>query len=393
MKTFVAILLLSISCSPLFAQYDDIYRGVQKTHKGYYDEAIPDLEAGLQDLSVLSDKDKAKAYTHLSVSYLRAGLDPSMKPKFREPFLQALQALRKAEVADKEKTYTSTLTSLQPLLQDALFNDAARAYNDQKWKSCLSYAEESSKLDPKDYTAKALWGLTLLQQNKKQDALQQLTKAIEIYQNAKGVATSAIADAYVQATALYLQKGDPQSAQNLATEGMKRFGTFPEVIKKLTIMDLIAYEKSPNPLSRGRKAFDAAIQKYPQEYDIQRTYAALLIDQGDAKDQAKGYSMFQKIQQRFPKDYEANAYLAARLIAEANTVNASLDTGLDDKQYTETEAKVISNLEKAYPHVKAAYDSKPEEKQWLDQLVRISMYVPAFQGEHGKWLNAQNKEN
>lgn len=391
MKIFVTILLLSISFPSLFAQYDKIYTGVQKTHKGYYDEAIPDLEAGLRDLSVLSEKDKARAYTHLGISYLRAGLDPSMKSKFKDPFLLSLQAIKKAEIADIEKKYTSTLSSIRPLLQGALFNDAARAYNNNKLKTCITYAKASSGLNPKDYTAKSLLGLALLQQNKKKEAAQQLDKAIALFQSSNKIVTAEIATAYVQATALQLQKNDPQSAQKLTNEGLGLFRAYPAVIKELTTMNLIAFEKSPNPLGRGRKAFEAAIKKYPQEYDIQRTYAALLIDQGTEKDQAKGYSMFQKFQQRFPKDYEANAYLAARHIAKANAIHTTLDPGLDDKQYTEIESKVLASLADAYPYVKAAYDTKPEDKQWLDQLVLISMYVPAHQGEHGKWQNTQQQ--
>lgn len=393
MKTFVTILLLCIASPSLHAQYDKIYIGVQKTHKGYYDEAIPDLEAGLRDLSVLSERDKARAYTHLAIAYLQAGIDPAMKSKFKSPFLQSLEAIKKAEAADKEKAYQSTLTSIQPILQDALFNDAVRAYNDNKLKTCITYAEASSRLAPEDYTAKALLGLALLHQNKNEEASQQLDKAISIFQTSNKKVSAEIATAYVQSTSILLQKGDPQSAQKLATEGISLFRSYPEVIRKLTLMDLIAFEKSPNPLSRGREAFEAAIKKYPQEYDIQRTYAALLIDQGDEKDKAKGYSLFQKIQQRLPEDYEANAYLAARHIAEANAINATLDPGLDDRQYAAIESKVVASLEKAYPYVKVAYEKKPEEKQWLNQLVSISDYVPAYQGEHGKWLNAQQGGN
>ena len=393
MKTIVTLLLLSISFSPLFAQFDKIHKGVQKTHKGYYDEAIPDLEAGLSDLSKLSEKDKAKAYTHLAISYLRAGIDPSMKGKFKDPFLQSLQATNKAEVADKEKTYKGTLASIKPILQSALYNDAVRAYNADKLKTCITYAEASSRLGPKDYTARALLGLALLGQKKNKDATLQLEKAITLFQSSNKLVTQEIATAYSQMTAIKLQKGEAQEAQKLAKEGIPLFRKYPEVVKNLTWMDLGAYEQSPNPLNRGRKAFEAAIKKYPDAYDIQRSYAALLIDQGNEKDQAKGYAMFQKLQQRLPKDYEANAYLAQKHIAEANRIHANLDPGLGDKQYKEIESKVIAALSKAYPHVRAAYDQKPEESQWLTQLVGISSYVPAYQGEKGKWLNAHQKGN
>ncbi len=390
MKAIIFFLLLSLSLSPLFAQYDDIYRGVQRSHKGYYDEAIADLEKGLKDLSVLSERDKAKAYTYLAIAYLHAGTDGSMKGKFNKPLLRSLTAMNKAEAADTEKSYQQNISSMKPLLQIALYNEAAIAYNDKKYTSCQSHAEASVLLDETDHTAIALLGLALLAQNKEKEAAPQLEKAITAFLSSNKKANAEIAAAFTQTAALRLKKGDAQGAQQLAQQGLSRLQAYPDAMSGLTMVDLIAYEKSPNPLSRGREAFEAAIKAYPKKLDIQRTYAALLIAQGDEKDQAKGYGIFQQIQMRYPDDYEANAYLANMHVKEAQQIQQKLDPSLGDKQYLEIEKQVIAQLAKAYPFVKKAYDKQPDDPQWLQQLVSISTYVPAYQAEKGKWENALN---
>ena len=198
-----------------------------------------------------------------------------------------------------------------------------------------------------------------------------------------------MATAIAQMTSLYLKQNDLQAALDLAQQGKSLCKAYPAIVESLTLTELIALERSPNPLSRGRTAFEAAIKSYPKNDDIKRTYAALLIAEGEEKDRAKGYRMFQELQARYPDDYEANAYMATFFIEKANAKREKLDPMLGDKQYKEIEDAVIAELEKAYPFVKKAYEKQPEKK-WLKQLVSISTYVPAFQGEKGKWENALN---
>ena len=389
MKHFIAFISLSLFVCALWAQYDDIYRGVQKTHKGYYDEAIGELEAGLKDLSVLSDKDKAKAYTHLAISYLHAGTDPSMQSKFKDPLLRAVFALRQAEATDKDKSYQKSLSSISPLLQTALYNEAAIAYNQKNYKKAQNYIDASIKMDEKDYTARAVMGLCLLAQNKARLALPYLEKSIDMFAASGRKANAEIASAFTQAAALRLKQDDPQNAQKIAQQGISKLQAYPDATRELTLIDLVAFEKSPNPLSRGRKAFEQALKKYPDAHDVRLSYASLLIEQGDEKDQAKGYALMQEYQQRFPDAYQANAYMARYYVNKAQKVAAQMTPGMADKPYNELEASMISELEKAYPFVKKAYEKQPADPQWIQQLVSISTHVPKYQGEQKKWENVR----
>jgi len=378
-------LLIFLFCSPLFAQYDKLYKGIQKTHKGYFDEAIVDLEEGLRDLSVLNDADKARAYTHLAIAYLQAGVRGDMKDKFKDPLLKSAKAIRQAEVADKDKRYSANLSSTSKLLQPALFNYAARQFNDKKYNAAKTYAEASARLNPKDYSAQALLGSALQQQNKKREAIKQFDKAIKTFASSSKIANPQIATAFIEVARAHLAQNDPKSALDIAQQGKKYFTTYPKVMRQLTQIELISYEKSPSTLLRGRKAYESAIQKYPQDTKLKSSFASLLIAQGNTKDKTKGYSMFEKIYARYPKNYEANAQLAALHISKAKAVTSKMTADLGDKQFNELKQEAVQHLNKAYPFVKTAYELNPNEGQWLDQLISISAYSPTYKGEHEKW--------
>ncbi len=382
----LSVLAFLLACVTTFlvGQDNTILKGVAAFQDQDYEKAVSLLEEGLTNPNAVKAKNAAKGYVHLMQTYLRLGQSPAKKANYPMAFLKAHDSYVKAKQYDTKGKYKEALAATHDFLYQAIYNEGATAYNSKDYRKTKLHFERAMQLDGNDYNPVVLLGFTHFLVNDTAGAIKFLDKGINLYlDKSPEKKDPVVSSAFTQKALLLMQKGDHKAALETAAMGLKEF---PQN-KDLSRLELSIYAKKPEMFADGKSKFEEALKKSPRDTEVKLAFADLLARNND-KDRAM--TLYKEIYQQSSKNYVANVNLGVHHInaaAELSKEMTASDT--EETRAIELEKLVITQLQKAYPYMKEAHAQKPDYLEWVNQLVNIATYVPAFSGDLEKWTTKQ----
>ncbi len=412
MRKIGILLVMVLICAGLTAQNSKITTGVLSIQDRDYEAAIEQLSIGLSDLSILKEKNIPKGYINLAIAYQNASTAEATRDKYPDGLLAAYDAYKKAYehkgVADKTTLKAMENTTL--FLKNAIYNEAATAYNDgsngtdeiankEKFIKASKLFKAACELDKGDYNARVMQGYSNLMLKDTTSALASLKEAITMYQNLETkpeTPDANIGSAFIQSSLLNMYQGNVREALDLVSMGKKIYAGETEGEKKTTEnLDRVAlaiYSQNPSLFQEARKSFEDAIKANPEDVEIKMAYAGLLSQREEKEDKDYSLTLYKQILETDAANYQANANVGVFFINEAAALSTQMmSDNTSEEQVAALEKGIVDNLRSAYPYILKAHEARPDFLEWVNQLVNITSYVPEHMAEMKKWTDLQRE--
>lgn len=399
-------------CAGLTAQNSKITTGVLSVQSRDFEAAIGQLTTALSDLTILKEKNIPKGYINLSIAYQNAATAEKTKERYPDGLMLAYEAYQKADEKKgyADKTTLKLINNSSLLLKNAIYNEAATAYNDgsnateetgkiNSFNKASVHFKAACEMDKVDYNARVMMGYSNLMLKDTTTALAALDEAIDMYVNLDPkpeTPDANIGSAFIQGSLLNMYQNNVRKALDLVASGKKIFGGEDEAEKKvaenLDRVALAIYSQNPDLFQEARTEFEKAIKANPSDIEVKLAYAGLLAQREGQEDQDYSLEMYRSILDTDSTNYQANANVGVFYINEAaakSTKMMSDDTS--EEEVASLEKEIIESLRSAYPFIVRAHEQKPDYLEWVNQLVNITSYVPEHLAEITKWTTIQKK--
>jgi tetratricopeptide (TPR) repeat protein len=412
MRKIGILLFMVLISAGLTAQNSKITTGVLSVNDRDFEAAIEQLTTGLSDHSALKEKNIPKGYINLAVAYQNAATAEATKAKYPDGLMLAYDAYKKAVdnqgYADKPTQRLINNSSL--LLKNAIYNEAATAYNEgsnatetaaqaEKFTKAASHFKAACEMDKADYNARVMMGYSNLMLKDTTTAVASLKEAINMYKNldpAPEKPDANIGSAFIQGSLLNMYQGNVREALDLVAIGKDIFKGEDEAEKKvadnLDRVALAIYSQNPDLFTEARKEFEKAIEADPSDVEVKLAYAGLLAQREEQEDKDYSLKLYREILETDADNYQANANVGVFYINEAAAKSTKMMADeTSEEEVAALEKGIIESLRSAYPYIVKAHEAKPDFLEWVNQLVNITSYVPEYLGELTKWTTIQRE--
>lgn len=412
MRKIGILLVMVLISAGLTAQNSKITTGVLSVQDRDFEAAIGQLTTGLSDVTALKEKNIPKGYINLAIAYQNAATAESTKGKYPDGLMLAYDAYKKAVenqgYADKSTARLINNTSL--LLKNAIYNEAATAYNDgsnatdeavklESFNKAISHFEAASEMDKADYNAQVMLGYSNLMLKDTTAALAAMDNAINMYASLDPKPEKAdanIGSAFIQGSLLNMYQNNVRKALDMVSQGKELFGGEAEeekkVVENLDRVALAIYSQNPELFKEARAEFEKAIKADPNDVEVKLAYAGLLSQREEQEDKDYSLKLYRSILETDADNYQANANVGVFYINEAAAKSTKMMSDeTSEEEVAELEKGIIESLRQAYPYIKKAHEAKPDFLEWVNQLVNITSYVPEYQEEMLKWTKIQKE--
>ncbi|RMG23367.1 MAG: hypothetical protein D6730_14615 [Bacteroidetes bacterium] len=394
MKNLASILVMVMALlGGLQAQNSKVTSGVIAFDGGRYEEALEKLSTALENhengSAVLKEKNIPKLHYYLSQTYLRIGQDTALLKQHPDAMLKAYDHLQKAKETDTSGKFKKQLTLAEQMLWPAIFNVGAMAYNEgkedpAKYEYARQHFEKAVALSPEDINSVMMLGYTQWMTKDTLGALNSWQQTVDLYEaNTPDEPNTDVASAYLLLATLYDLQGETGKALEIVQKGR---GHFPDD-EDLKRTELSIYQQHPDLFEEAEAKFKKAIEENPDDLVIQLAYAGMLQQAGH---QDKALEIYQDVLAKDPDNIQANIQIGAHYVNIGAEINEAKMNMTNEAEIDEAAKKVEENLRKAYPYIKKLHELQPNEPEWINQLVSITLYL-GMDEEAAKYIEKQKE--
>lgn len=412
MRKIGILLVMVLMCAGLTAQNSKITTGVLSVQDRDFEAAIEQLSTGLSDVTALKEKNIPKGYINLAVAYQNVAVAEGTKEKYPDGLMMAYDAYKKAveNQGYADNTTNKLIENSGLLLKNAIYNEAATAYNDGSnatdenvqtvaFSKASTHFKAACEMDKEDYNARVMMGYSNLMLKDTTSALASLDEAISMYSklDPKPETPDAnIGSAFIQGSLLNMYQNNVRKALDMVAAGKKLYGGETEAEKKvaenLDRVALAIYSQNPSLFKEARVEFEKAIKANPEDVEVKLAYAGLLSQREDQEDKDYSLTLYRSILETDADNYQANANVGVFYINEAAANSTKMmSDNTSEEEVAALEKGIIESLRNAYPYIKKAHEAKPDFLEWVNQLVNITSYVPEYLGELTTWTTLQKE--
>jgi len=390
----------------LQAQTSKITTGAVAIQNGDLEKGISSLEEGLaQPELIKKGKNIAKGYFYLQQAYAQVAQNEELKEKYPDAVLKAAAALKQAEshpdLAGTLKSQLEGQTGAKYNLWALAYNQGVSIFNEGNYEKGLEYFEVARELKPDHFLTNRMLGSNHLLVGDTANSVNTLESAISIFN--EQYITSELAElnkaneqayqqdlgqmsyVYQQLAVIYQAQGETRKALNTLTTASELLPE-DESIKR---QELGIYQQNPELLSEAEAKFKSMIEKDPTDVRIILAYASLLDKAGKGDEAHPLYlQAYEQDKENLQANYGIGAYYinkAAELSKEKGQMSKTAEIEAMDK-------RIVTLIEKAYPHMVWLHEAQPNEKEWLLQLSTITPII-GKDDESEMWMEKLAKLN
>lgn len=376
MKKLTTVFVLAIAMLMQVQAQDPnpkVVSGLIAYDDGRYDEAIEKFNIALEKKELVKPNKLAKLYFNLSQSYMRALENPELSKKYPNAALLAVEHFKNAEVADanfkgKLKNQIELIKAGNQLWY-GVFNSGAAAYNEEKYESSRDHFVVATELDKNSPLSHMMLGYSYFMLEDTMPAINSWRMATDTYAaNPPDSANPNMSSCYLLLATMLNMQGETKEALTVVTQGREMFVGNEDLQRT----ELSIYQQHPELFKEAEEKFVAAISDNPEDGRLKLAYAALL--QQDGQDD-KALSLYKEVLTKEPRNIPANLQVGAffvNLAAKLNEEKMNMD---GDDEIAAKEVAIKENLKNAYPYIKLLNEEQPDEVEWVNQLVNITLYL------------------
>lgn len=383
-----SFLFLMVAALGVFAQPSKVTTGIIAHDQGRYDETILKLKEALAKPDLLKPKDIAKANYYMASAMFKVYSSPELSKKMEgqfgdlllettDAYAAAMTTLKDAPSSEKS-VFAGTLEIMKTQLFAQLVNNANEMYMQvkdgdpegaKKAEPVMQYLTKAAGMNADSYLPTLLMGFLSLKINNNAGVVSNLEKAIATYEKsveATKTIDTTMGSAYLALSNAHLETKNTAKALEVVEKGKKAFPNNREIAKQ----ELAIYQSDPSYLEQALGKFKAAIEKNPKDNTVRIAYADMLTRAGKPEE---GIEEYRTVLKNEPNNFYANANLGAHYVNTAALINEELKKPESD--YESLNKQIVENFKLAYPYVKKAQELKPNEMEWVEQMLQITSYL------------------
>lgn len=391
MKKLSIIITLVLLSTAMFGQRREVVSAFNYLRHDKLDKAKEAIDKAIQDEKT---KDDAKTWFYRGNIYLQLGVTD--KEEFQniaeKPLLEAFQSYMKAMELDEKDEYTIDIDQNIRFIGQEYYNQGATLYNENDYinsaQNFLMSYNVYQEVGRTDTVALLNYALAANQGGDPDNAIGKLEQLMEWKYDDPTV--------YEAATNIYLQKGKVEKAIEAVNLGREAFpDNYPLLLAEINL-----YMSTQQPA----KAIDAmkyAVKQDSLNYTIWRAmgdmYDKMAEDTTVSKEKQKmalreAQEAYKKAIEINPEYFDAYYNLGALYVNEAAEVQQMANDLPLDKvdEYNAMKAEADSLLGEALPHLEAALEIDPEDRNTMYSLKEI--YTRLGQLEKAKEINMMLQE-
>ena len=406
-RSFLMLLLLFPVAG--FSQSSKVTSGVVNYNNQEYALAIENFTTALENKSSLEEKHLFKAWYYCGKSYvaqLSEDLSSGDVDRINEHYdniLKAYDCYKNAYTvtgsdSDKRKVDSEVKLLIFSMLQLGIAE--MNANNHEKAQDYFNNCKDADeRVDYKDsYTIYDLSGQNYLYMRDSTKSLNDLNKAIELYESGKPARPDfLIGYTYYRVGFIHYLRGEkaekilePVQAgiEMMESENQRRLklisessdeneksilreqeATYEEVLLNLQTLELDVYLNYAGMYDEALTKFKKAVDNNPENETILLAYGNLL----EQKDPDGGYEIYKRVLNINPDNSTALYNAGANRVNKGYEYARLSNEEQDFKRIQEYEAKMKEYMKEALPYFERNHELNPNDRGTLDALVQITI--------------------